>query len=349
MACRNPSSAMQPTTLYFDLEPYDRFHRELWERNLARWQASAPSQIRLVSGAGDAEFLVETLVRQSFAGGSVFRVAAESHYHRRPSDTFAWDGQDLPTGRLPGLYCSLPRRIFNSARHRSFCYPYRYNEHIAFADPADGRHLLGFTGSITSPLRARLFRILAPRARADRSLLRLTEPIWSRIFTDENRSEKLRYFDDLRQCKFVLCPRGNGIASVRLFESLEAGRVPVILSDAYVPPEGIDWNVCSVRIRERDLERVSELLAARESEWPAMAARARAVWEENFSEARLLTSLVAALQSIKAARTVSERWASVFFIPRVLPQYALVKLKRLHRILFAARRVARRPTDPRPT
>jgi Exostosin family len=328
---------MQSTTLHFNLAPYDRFHRELWERNLALWQTGAPPQIRLVPGADDAEFIVETLVRQSFADGRVFRVAPESHYRHRPEDTFAWDGQDLPTGRLPGLYCSLPRRIFNPSRHRSFCYPYRYNEHIAFADAADARHLFGFTGSITSPLRARLFETLAPRAAADRSLLRITEPIWSRIFTDENRSEKLRYFDDLRQCKFVLCPRGNGISSVRLFESLEAGRVPVILSDAYVPPAGIDWNTCSVQIRERDLHRTPEILAAREPEWPAMAVRARAVWEKNFGETSLLAGLAAALQSIKAARTVPERWAATFYIPRVLPQYALVKAKRLHRVLFAGR------------
>ena len=34
----------------------------------------------------------------------------------------------------------------------------------------------------------------------------------------------------LRQSKFVICPRGVGTSSIRLFECLRAGRVPIIVA-----------------------------------------------------------------------------------------------------------------------
>jgi hypothetical protein len=328
------------TTVFFELGPYDRFHRQMWEDNLARWAAAA-THVKLVGTPDEAEFIIETLVRQSFAGGPVFRVARESHYRRRPDDTFVWDGQDLPTGRLPGLYCSLPRRIYRASRHRSFCYPYRYNEHVAHAPPEEAKYLFGFSGSVTSPLRGRMFAALAPQAAAGRALLRTTEVIWSRIFTDEPRPEKLRYCDNLRQCKFVLCPRGNGVGSVRLFETLETGRVPVIISDQYVPPLAEGWSDCVVRVPERELEDLPRLLESIEPRWPAMAGRARVVWEQNFSDRVLLHRLVANLRLVRASRRTSERWMGPFFAAGVLPHYGLVRMKQFYRHLQSLRRPSR--------
>jgi hypothetical protein len=36
------------------------------------------------------------------------------------------------------------------------------------------------------------------------------------------------------------CPAGIGPATYRLFEAMELGRVPVILSDEWVPRKGLD-------------------------------------------------------------------------------------------------------------
>jgi hypothetical protein len=227
------------------------------------------------------------------------------------------------------LYCSLPRRIFDVSRHRSFCYPYRYNEFISFAPPGEARHLYGFTGSVTSPLRARIFDRLTPDARSGRALLRATANIWGQIFAPQSEAAKHSYFDDLRACKFVLCPRGNGVCSVRLFETLEAGRVPVIVSDQYVLPAGLDLEACIMRLPERELDRLPALLAAREPDWPAMAAHARLVWEENFSDRAVLARLATELRTLRARRRADELWMPLLFPPHVLPQLAISKLKRL--------------------
>ena len=44
---------------------------------------------------------------------------------------------------------------------------------------------------------------------------------------------------------------------------MKSGRAPAIVSDDWEPPAGPDWESFSVRIAERDIERVPEILEAR--------------------------------------------------------------------------------------
>ncbi|MBE7157880.1 MAG: exostosin family protein, partial [Rhodospirillales bacterium] len=92
--------------------------------------------------------------------------------------------------------------------------------------------------------------------------------------------------------KFVLCPRGVGTSSIRLFETLAAGRVPVIISDQWVPALGPDWKKISLRLRESEIASIPRLLATAEEQYPQMA---RAAWEAHakwFSQAVIFHRLV---------------------------------------------------------
>ena len=62
------------------------------------------------------------------------------------------------------------------------------------------------------------------------------------------------------QLDLILCPRGEGTSSIRLFESLRMGRPPVIISDQWVPPEGPAWDTFSVRIPERRIHTIPDRL-----------------------------------------------------------------------------------------
>ena len=74
---------------------------------------------------------------------------------------------------------------------------------------------------------------------------------------------RARYVGSIKDSAFVLCPRGGGTSTFRLFETMMLGRVPVILSDQWVPRVGPDWESFSLRVMERDVSKVPRLLESR--------------------------------------------------------------------------------------
>lgn len=111
----------------------------------------------------------------------------------------------------------------------------------------------------------------------------------------------------MRKSAFTLCPRGAGTSTFRLFETMKAGRVPVILSDAWVPPEGPAWESFSLVVAERDVMRLPQILEAREPEAATMGGLAREQWESWFSESASFHRIVEWCLSIKQSRRRPER------------------------------------------
>ena len=55
------------------------------------------------------------------------------------------------------------------------------------------------------------------------------------------------FLNEVSLSKFTFCPRGNGSSSFRLFESLEAGSVPIITGMIDYPfRDKVDWNTFSI-------------------------------------------------------------------------------------------------------
>ncbi|MDQ2919268.1 MAG: glycosyltransferase family 47 protein, partial [Verrucomicrobiota bacterium] len=110
---------------------------------------------------------------------------------------------------------------------------------------------------------------------------------------------------------FVLCPRGVGASTIRLFETMRMGRVPVILSDEWVPPVGPLWEKFSVRVAEKDFAQVPRLLEEREHMAVPMGQLARREWEEWFSPEVAFHRVVDYCLAIKEGRRWPEalaRW-----------------------------------------
>ena len=72
--------------------------------------------------------------------------------------------------------------------------------------------------------------------------------------------ECMEYKNVLARSRFSLCPRGYGSNSVRFWESLQAGAIPVLLSDNLVLPEGIEWDKTIIRISEAEVETIPKVL-----------------------------------------------------------------------------------------
>lgn len=128
---------------------------------------------------------------------------------------------------------------------------------------------------------------------------------------NHTEEEKNAHLDEVLASKFVLCPRGISPSSIRLFEVMELGRVPVILADEWVPPDGPAWSRFSIRIAESQLDQLPQIVRCREQQWEEMSARSRQAWEEWFGPGTRVTSAVAAAEEILYSRpaTWSEKKA----------------------------------------
>ena len=83
-----------------------------------------------------------------------------------------------------------------------------------------------FTGNFDShPLRRRMAEAIANIDPAGNTI-QLTH-----TFAGPADHQRSRYLQSLRDTRFVLCPRGSGLNSVRFFETMAVGRIPVLISD----------------------------------------------------------------------------------------------------------------------
>ena len=196
---------------------------------------------------------------------------------------FVWDWLDRPTGRMSGFYCSLEKSLFRHDRHRTVHYPIPFNELVEEFPQEDVIYNFGFVGGATAGLRGRLFHKLKPTENRDNAVIRIQGIDFSRVFDRKYTNTKHDYSEFLRKTRFILCPRGYGLGSDRLFELMKAGRVPVIISDRYTLPSGIDWNSCSIRIEENKIDKIPKILELQLQNWSQMARNARLIWHKHFS------------------------------------------------------------------
>ena len=68
------------------------------------------------------------------------------------------------------------------------------------------------------------------------------------------------YADAMANARFSLCPRGICAGSIRLFESMKMGRACVIISDAWQPNDGVDWDSFLLRVPEAEVHRLPAIL-----------------------------------------------------------------------------------------
>ncbi|RYZ56581.1 MAG: hypothetical protein EOO14_12160, partial [Chitinophagaceae bacterium] len=100
---------------------------------------------------------------------------------------------------------------------------------------------------------------------------------------DQKIAYELAYSRVMQESYFVLCPRGVGPCTYRLFETMQLGRVPVIVSDGWPKVPNVDWERFSITVPESDILQIPAILRERKGEAAEMGKMARLQWEEHFS------------------------------------------------------------------
>jgi hypothetical protein len=252
-----------------------------------------------------------------------------------PFFTAHWDRiftincDDLGRGFLPGCYTSLTKANFDPHLHRACAFPYRNNEFAARSSQQKKRRykwLFSFNGTDKPhPIRRKLFRYFTSHPQA--KMVRTTTG-----FHSHSANETQEYVDDILSSKFVLCPRGWSPATRRLFEVMELGCCPVIISDDWIPIKGVPWHECSIVIKERDFAHCADILKEKESVAERLGRAAREVWESHFSDAAKFRAMLCSILELREKRggdchDYRERWSSwrFHYSNEWLPHQRLVK------------------------
>jgi hypothetical protein len=207
------------------------------------------------------------------------------------STVFANEDNSLPL--LPGIYMGIPDDL-------RACPVYRYGfymrifDNVVLKDYAPHnrcRYLFSFVGrSANAPAVRRAVLGL----RCDRALLRDS---WS-----GQHDGDAAYSSILQESKFVICPRGIGPSTWRVFEAMRTGRSPVIISDEWCPPPGPRWEEFAVIVPESRVSDIPERLLALEPRAEEMGFRAWEEWQRNFSLDTAFTWIGDTLERVQESR-----------------------------------------------
>lgn len=220
---------------------------------------------------------------------------------------FMYNEFDLPYCALPGLYVSMPRSSFDETRQVAFPYLFRPNEFVSqlHGHVASPDLLFSFMGAQNHRVRRRLIAMQHPRAHLEDTS---SFSIWfSRDPAEVTRRKKL-YADLLQRSKFALCPRGAGTSSYRMYEAMEAGRAPVVISDEWREPTGPNWGSFLVRIAEADVQAIPDVLQELEVQASDRGREARAAWEQWFAPDTIFHNAVEGIAALMKKDPQTPNW-----------------------------------------
>ncbi len=257
------------------------------------------------SGASEADVIL-------FGTDDITTVERSRLYADYRSKSLCITESDIPTFRLPGLYAANTASLLTRSRTRTISYfmseRQQGNEEVKRlrGKQVERRFLYSFMGGSNSWARKRLFRAL--QSQAD-TIVEATNSYnhWTAGTSDEERraSQRLRYAEVMAASKFTLCPRGCGLSSYRLFESMSLGVAPVIISDAWQPIDGLDWSF-ALRVREKHIPELDRIVRTHEDEWQVRGAAGLAAYNallaENVVAQHVHSSLVDVLACFDSRR-----------------------------------------------
>lgn len=260
----------------------------------------------------DPEAAEVILFAESYGAGWHFeRVRRHPFTRRHREKCFVFCANPYVIPFLPGIYTGVDKRWASRRTVCGFYLALPKNDFISYDPPtAELPYLYSFIGSIrNAPVRGALARLRHPRGLFQDTSAEFDRVLRETISARARRDYYRRYAELTKATKFVLCPRGVSVSSIRLFETMRMGRVPVILSDGWVEPPGPRWSEFAIRVAEDDCARLPEILDEREGEAVAMGELARREWLDWFSPEAAFHRAVEWCLLIKERRTLPERYA----------------------------------------
>ena len=256
-------------------------------------------------------------------------------WRRYPEKSFGIYEGDNPPRFLHGLYSALPRAWTGLGRFQSCGQRMHQLIYPNICPPpnqawATSKTLLfSFMGRASHSVRKRLLGLSYLKAKEDVVMIDTSAYNHFQAGPNKQRSPwQDDYWPVAQRSKYALCPRGAGTSSsIRLFDMMEAGIAPVIISDVWVPPLGPNWSEFALLVAEKDIGNLYDIVKAHDAEWLVRGQKARNAYEDWFAPQTYWKSLIDSIRKIQQQQRVAE---SIY--ARSLPLLTLVERGRQARI-----------------
>lgn len=227
--------------------------------------------------------------------------------------------EDHPEGFLAGIYTSLEHPFFDPAWHRIWPFflmnnPQVYNWTRAEVLTWNPRLLFSFTGAASHPVRKQLFTLFSKES-PEYHVENIHK--WYN-HDDRDRNHFLKIALD---SVFCLCPRGYTSYTQRIIEVMAMARVPVIIADDWIPFFFEDQTPYYIKVAEKDIEHLPDILSSRRQEAEELGWNARMIWEKYLSANRRAVAVVEAIAKLATQpgsrrnyADYRERWHSKKFL-----------------------------------
>lgn len=271
-------------------------------------RVAAPQRHELVSDPAAAEMIVFIGSVPAHGEGIVENPLPRLY----PDKCFMYWDDDAVVALLPGIYTNAVKpRLVNLHRTASYMFIDALNPHVRPMPRIAKRYLFSFAGGSTSLLRKKLYNIDFSRPDV---LVRNTSDYYHWDPSQADRDHRQRdYAETIAASHFGLCPRGASAGSLRLFEVMQMGVAPVLISDRFLLPEGPDWDSFLLRIPERSMGRLTEILDPRVAESAERGRLARLAWEQWFSPPAVFNGIIRTFAEQRKQRLIPERWIHPFW------------------------------------
>jgi hypothetical protein len=140
------------------------------------------------------------------------------------------------------------------------------------------KYIASFVGSATHPIRIKMGEALFGKD---------DYQIWIKQWSPSvNKSEFELFLELASKSKYLLCPRGYGLNSFRLYEAFQLGCVPVIITDKpYLPwQDELNWNEFSVLIDYSNILNIDLILKnIKDHTYHSMLEKGKKIYNTHFT------------------------------------------------------------------
>jgi len=193
---------------------------------------------------------------------------------------------------LPGLYvCLHSNWLYRRKKTIAAGFYLRVTDNVGLEitdDIQDAKYVFSFLGNANNhAVRKKICQLPKTRAYLEDTSSNAAPQEAKAIEAYQRKYQQL-----MIQTKFVLCPCGLGVSSWRLFETMRAGRVPVIVADHWTRPKGPDWEAFALFVKENAVHEIPALLFAQEHTAKHRGRLARKNWETFYAEGVVFNTAV---------------------------------------------------------